>query len=283
MSSTADTAAAAPLPPAVEAYIADLLQTGARAHVPLVSVALFGSAAKGGFSNDVSDVDVLVVVADETSRETRHRLGGEIARLEMRHGLRAAADRAPTRVRTAVERAMGHGFSCFICTRRDLISGDVARVLDLRSIEALFVDRIVFASIVTSAVTVCGEDLLPLVRVPPIRLLDVFKALFGLLNQAALSTVAFLALADATKYAMGTLKHSLHSCYFCYHLRTGALDAEIEFFQGRMGTSRALVRLLALRREYRRSFAFVAGCVPAIVRLHLLTAWENRFPREVVR
>ena len=160
-----------------------------------------------------------------------------------------------------------------------MISGDVARVLDLRPLETPFVDRIIFASIVASAVTVWGEELLPRVPVPSVRRLDVFKALFAFSSQVLLSAVTFPALPDATKYAMGTLKHSLHSCYFCYHGRTSTLEEEVDFFRRRLGASQALVDLLALRGQYRRSFAFVIGCLPALVRLHLRTARDNRFPR----
>jgi hypothetical protein len=155
-------------------------------------------------------------------------------------------------------------------------------MLDLRPLETLFVDRIVFASIVASAVTVFGEDLLPRVAVPAVRRLDVFKALFAFSSQVLLSAVTFPVLLDATRYAMGTLKHSLHSCYFCYHRQTAALEVEVDFFCRRLGASQTLVDLLALRHEYRRSFAFVIGCLPALVRLHLRTARDNRFPRDAV-
>jgi len=245
----------------------------------LVSVALFGSAAKGGFADDVSDVDVIIVVSDDGCRAQRLRLGERVARLETDHELRAATTHPAGALRTRIERAVGHGVSCFVCTRSDLISGDVARVLDLRRWEAWLVDRIVFASIVASAVTVWGEDLVPRVQAPAVRRLDVFKALFGFSGQVMLSAVAFPALPDATKYAMGVLKHSLHSCFFCYHQRTTTLEDEVAFFSRRMGTSRALVELLSLRRQYRRSFAFVIRCLPALARLHLRTARDNRFAR----
>ena len=98
-----------------------------------------------------------------------------------------------------------------------------------------------------------------------------------------MSAAAFPVLADATKYAMGALKHSLHSCYFCYHLRTGSIDEEVAFFNARLGESRTLLELLKLRREYRRSFAFVLRCVPILFRLYWRTVWENRFPRAVAR
>jgi predicted nucleotidyltransferase len=279
MLSTGDAAAGARLPVRVQTYIEALVQTCARDRAALVSVVLFGSAAKGGFSGNVSDVDVIIVVSDAASRAERLRLGEEVARLESLHELRPATSDSPNRLRARVERAVGHGFSCFVCTRSDLISGDVARVLDLRPWEAPFVDRIIFASIVASAMTVWGEDLLPQVPVPPLRRLDVFKAFFGFSSQVLLSAVTFPVLPDATKYAMGALKHSLHSCFFCYHRRTTTLEDEVAFFNQRLGTSRTLVELLSLRRQYRPSFAFVMRCLPTLARLHLLTAQDNRFRR----
>jgi predicted nucleotidyltransferase len=269
-------------PARVQAYLDALVQACAQDGALLVSVALFGSAAKGGFSGDVSDVDLVIVLSDAASRTHRRQLANEVARLEALHGLRPATVHSPGGLRALMDRVMAHGFSCFVCTRGDVISGDVGRVLDLRPLETLFVDRIVFASIVASAVTVWGEDLLPRVTVPSIRRLDVFKALFGFVGQVLASAVTFPVLPDATKYAMGTLKHSLHSCFFCYHARTAALEEEVDFFQRRLGPSRTLLELLALRRTYRPSFAFVIRCLPTLVRLHVRTARDNRFPRQEV-
>jgi predicted nucleotidyltransferase len=277
--STSDAVSGAQLPARVRSYIESLVQTCAQDRAPLVSVVLFGSAAKGGFSGDVSDVDLIIVVPDDTSRAKRRRLGDDVARLETLHELRPATTHSTGRVRARVERAVGHGISCFVCTRSDLISGDVARVLDLRPWEAPFVDRIVFASIVASAMTVWGEDLLPRVPVPCVRRLDIFKALFGFSGHVLLSAVTFPVLPDATKYAMGALKHSLHSCFFCYHQRTTTLEDEVAFFNRRLGANRTLAELLSLRRQYRRSFAFVIRCLPTVARLHLRTARDNRFPR----
>jgi hypothetical protein len=277
-SSTSDAAPFAQLPARVRAYIEALVRSCALDPTPLVSVVLFGSAAKRGFSVDVSDVDLIIAVRDDASRAIRGRLGEAVARLEIVHGLRPAATPSSRGLRARIERAVGHGMSCFICTRSDLISGDVGRVLDLRPFETPFVDRIIFASIMASAMTVWGEELLPQIPVPPVRRLDVFKAFFGVSSQVFLSAVTFPFLPDATKYAMGALKHSLHSCYFCYHGRTTALQEEVDFFRRRLGRSQTLVDLLALRGEYRRSFAFVIGCLPALARLHLRTARDNRFP-----
>jgi predicted nucleotidyltransferase len=246
----------------------------------LVSLVVFGSAARGGFSDAVSDVDLIVVLADGAAAGERGRIQAQVAALEVAHGL--AEERAAAgRLETFVGRAGGNTLSCFACTRSDLLSGSAARVLGLRPHEAALVDRIVFASIIGSGRTVWGEDLLPRVPVPPIRRLDVFKALFGFLNLVALIAASYAVLPDATRHAMGALKRSLHSCYFCYHLRTAALDREVAFFIDRLGDSGTLRELLALRAEYRDSPGFVLRCAPAILRLHLAAARDNRFPRAV--
>src|ERR1035438_2676083 len=247
----------------------------------LVSVILFGSAASGGFSES-SDVDLIIVLPDEATLEDRRRLRGVVADLEITHGLRLPSNRRKNPLEMFAEHAGGDAHSCFFCTRGDLMSGDVARVFGLRAAEKLFVDRIVLASVIVSAKTVWGEELLPLIPLPPLRRLDVFKALFGLAGLILLSVVAFPVLHDATRYGMGALKHSLHSCYFCYHLKTAPLNEEVEFFNSRLGRSKTLLELLNQRRNYYRSFAFVLRCVPVVFRLHLRTAWDNPFPRSVV-
>lgn len=94
---------------------------------------------------------------------------------------------------------------------------------------------------------------------------------------------AFPVLSDATRYAMGALKHSLHSFYFCYHLKTAPLDDEVTFFNARLGRNRTLQDLLNQRKEHHRSFAFVLRCVPILFRLHLRTVRDNRFPRAVTK
>ena len=264
--------------PVVREYVRDVAD--ALSGSALVSLVVFGSATRGGFSDAVSDVDLIVVLADGAAAGERARIQARVAELEVAHGL--AQERARVgRLEAFVGRAGGNTLSCFVCTRSDLLSGKVARVLGLRPHEAALVDRIVFASIIGSGRTVRGEDLLPDVPVPPIRRLDVFKAMFGFLNLVALIAASYAILPDATRHAMGALKRSLHSCYFCYHLRTDALDREVAFFVERLGESGTLRQLLALRTVYRDSPGFVLRCAPAILRLHLAAARENRFPRPI--
>jgi hypothetical protein len=228
-------------------------------------------------------VDLILVLPNEVAMDDRRRLREAVSDLEITHGLRLPASRRKNLLEMFAEHAGGEAHSCFFCSRDDLMSGDAARVFGLRAIEKLFVDRIVLASVIVSAKTVWGEELLSLIPLPPLRRLDVFKALFGLAGLTLLSVVAFPVLYDATRYGMGALKHSLHSCYFCYHLKTVPLNEEVEFFNLRLGRSKTLLDLLNQRRKYHRSFRFVLRCVPVLFRLHLQTALDNRFPRAVAR
>ncbi|WP_420128419.1 nucleotidyltransferase domain-containing protein [Longimicrobium sp.] len=278
------TPASAPRFPArVQAYL-DAVVAGCRAgRHPLVSVAVFGSAARGGFSQQVSDVDLIVVLADGATDEARAEVHRLVARLEEAHGFRPRDGRRKSALEKFIDRAAGNALSCFVCTAGDLLSGSVARVLGLRPHEALLVDRIVFASIIASAVTAWGEDLLPRVPVPPIRRLDVYKALLGLHGQLVLINASYALLPGATRHAMAALKHSLHNCFFVYEMRAETLEHEVAFFRARLGGGDVLDELLSLRGHYRDDRGFVLRCIPTVLRLHRMTARENRFPRAVTR
>jgi predicted nucleotidyltransferase len=270
-------------PPQVQTYLEAIVRSCVESGRGLVSVVLFGSAAIGGFSASASDVDLVLVVPDGASGEDKRWLGDTVKRLEGIHGFNKSSDRPHGSFEAFVEKVTANAHSFFVCTRDDLLSGRVERMLDLRLSEALFVDRVVIPSIVTSAVTVWGEDLLSQIPMSPIRRFDVFKAFHGLFCQALLSVAVFAVLPDATRYAMGVLKRSLHNCYFCYHGRRAPLEEEVGFFLRRLGPNRALEQLLSLRSDYQSSFAFVIRCPPTLVRLHLRTAFDNRFPREVIK
>lgn len=268
------------LPPRVHAYVGAIVQEWRESGGALVSIILFGSTVTGGFSGTVSDVDLILVLPEGAGPEDKNRLRDAVTNLEILHKWREPSGR-PGVLEALFVRITANDRSCFVCTRGDLLSGRVSRILGLHPAQALFVDRIVIPSILYSAVTVWGEELLVDIPVLPIRRIDIFIAFFGIFSQVVTTAVLFPVLASATKYALAALKHSVHSCYFCYHAKTAALKDEVDFFQRRLGPSRALKQLLALRQVYAPSFLFVVRCIPAVMRLHLRTAAENRFPRTV--
>lgn len=242
---------------------------------------LFGSAATGSYTPEISDVDLLIVVADNTSVNDRPHLRDVISRLETSCGVakrslyeRGAWDGLADRITANVR-------SFFICTRSDLLSGEPGRILGIPASQARFVDRVAIPSIVGSGVTVWGEDLLNQVPLLPIRRLDVGNALFSFFNQVLFTAVIYPLTPGATKYAMDALKRSIHNCYYCYHLRPARLAEEVAFFQQRIGPRVAFEELMKLRTAYKARFGFILRCFPTLVRLHAATAWDNHFPRKI--
>ena len=111
---------------------------------------MFGSAAIGGWAETVSDVDLILVVPDGATKEDRDHLCGEVERLEMLHRLRNDSAHKQRALERFVDKVTANVRSFFICTRGDLLSGSIGRILGLRPSQALFVDRVVLANIVVS-------------------------------------------------------------------------------------------------------------------------------------
>jgi predicted nucleotidyltransferase len=270
--------ARAPLTPVVDQYVSSVVSACSSPDRGVVSVVLFGSAATGSYTPGISDVDLLIVVADSATGKDKLSLRDTISQLEASSGAakhypyeRGALDGIADRITANVR-------SFFVCTRGDLLSGDPARILDISAVQARFVDRVAVPSIVGSSVTIWGEDLLTQIRLLPIRRLDVAKAFFSLFNQLLFAAFAYPFTAGATKYAMEVLKRSTHNCYYCYHGRPAQLAEEVAFFQQRIGPHVALEQLMRLRTAYQPRFGFILRCFPTLVRLHGVTAWDNRFP-----
>jgi hypothetical protein len=270
-------------PASVAAYLAEVAAECDRSDGFVASCILFGSAVTGGFRSAGSDLDLIFVLADTAPTDYAVSLRRRIETLEAAHGLADASATGEGALQSFARRVTANVRSFFICSRSDFLSGDPARLLGISQAQALFVDRVVVPSIIGSARTVWGEELLDLVPLQPIRRVDVFKAWFSQWNQLLLCVALYPAVPAATKYAAAALKRSIHNCYFCCHLRTALLDDEVAYFRGH-GISPALLdEFMALRRRPRSSFGFILRSLPALVRLHLWTARTRTFPRQPVR
>jgi hypothetical protein len=133
---------------------------------------LFSSAATGGYARTGSDIDLLVVLRDDTDAATRERVGHRIGELESQRGLAKTRSQQSGPIAGALttffDRLTANVRSFFVCTRADLLSGEARLILAIPSIQARFVDRATIPSIVRSGVTIAGEDLRS--RVPRARI-----------------------------------------------------------------------------------------------------------------
>ncbi len=268
------------LPVKARDYIDDVIRFVETRKPEIISVLTFGSVTKDGFSQLISDVDLIVALADEVPRKTKQMISRELSALEVKHKLRKRPASKRDTVYMAFDEAAGQFLSHFVCYRRDLISGNTAAVFEVNPLaESLLISsNIAFANIVTSANVVWGEDFLHRIHIPALSKVDLAKncASFLLLNAFAL--LGYPILPSATKYSMSVLKWMLHGCYFCYTLKAATVEEEIDFFQTKLGTGKVFSELLSLRREYQPSFGFVIGCFSMLVQLYVVTVKENKFP-----
>ncbi|MGD0482054.1 MAG: nucleotidyltransferase domain-containing protein [Terracidiphilus sp.] len=261
----------------VASYLNALVATCATTCCEPASVIVFGSAARGGLPSKSSDVDTLIIVPDGTSENMQRALGQNIALLEAERGLRAPTSNRPTICEDLAENLTWNSRSAFICSESDLLSGDCARILKLHPLQALLVDRVVLATILDSAVTFWGKDLLARVNTPPIRRLDVLKASMSFFGMLLMSAILYPALPNSTQYAMGVLKRSLHSCFYVCHGRSASLEEEVCYFREHLRKTPALDDLTARRSRYSPSFRFVIAAFPQIMRLQVHALREGKF------
>ena len=267
-------------PPTVDQYVSAVLSVCGAPDTGIVSAVLFGSAARGGYCSELSDVDLLIVVSDGMTAEDRRRVQETISELEARSGVAKRYPYRRGRLDAIADRITANVRSFFVCTRSGLLSGEPARILGITTLQALFVDRVAIPSILGSGVTIWGEHLLPHVPFLPIRRIDVAKAFFSFFNMVFFTALVYPLVPGATRYSMEALKRSIHNCYYCYNCRPARLSEEAAFFQRRIGPNAALAQLMRLRAAYQPSLGFVLRCFPTLVRLHLATALDNHFPRD---
>ena len=272
-------------PPAVIAYLSEVADACSGSFDSLLSVVAFGSAITGSYETNTSDVDLLIVLADTADEIERERVRNGVASLEDRHALVKYRPSGQSRVAKALkrfaDRTSDNDRSFFVCSRADLLSGEPRRILNLPWPQAVLVDGVVVPSMLASAITIWGEDILDDVRCQAIGRVDVAKSLFALSTASLFAASVYVIFPDVTKYAMDTLKRTIHNCFYCHNGRLVQLNLEVSYFEGRYGSRAAFAELLSLRKTYRPSFRFVVRCVSTVLELHLRTALDLRFPREV--
>ena len=270
------------LPVKVRVYVDEVLKIANERSLEIVSISLFGSVAKGGFSQSVSDVDLIVALADKVPPKAKELISSDLTELELKHRLRERPKSKTEFVYSQIDRMAGQFKSHFVCYERDLLSGNSSAVFGWHPFaEPIFSTRIGFANIVTSAKTIWGKDLLKQAHVQPIRKWHLTNNCLSFLSLNALAFLAFPILPNATKYSMSVLKWMIHNCHFCYTLKAATIEEGVEFFRNKLEHDRALLELLSLRQEYRPSLKFVKDCFRMLVHLYAVTARENRFPIKI--
>lgn len=264
-------------------YIGEAISLFLKNKIDLLSLIIFGSAIRGEYQQDLSDVDMIFVINDDTSRKIKSKISKELNELEYKHIFRKKKASIVDAVYKRAEDMTGMYISHFVCYRKDFLAAEFSKIFNLN----LFLCKIfaptdvVWANVIKSAKTLWGENLLDRSSLSEITRHQIRKSRWMnlVLCIGALLTYPFHS--DATKYAMEAVKWSLQTCYFSYTLKPASTEEAVAFFNQNSNRKPIFENLLDLRRNYQKSLSFVIKSFRAVAYLHNKTLKENELPKKI--
>jgi len=267
--------------PKVREHVQQVIQTSVTiCGVHLRSVVLFGSAARGQFSEGVSDVDLILVVSDDTPNQVVRKLDTELERFE--------ATKGPMKHRSHFLKVFAYKTalfrSHFVVKDGALRSLDTRRLFNQAGGFSLPLGRLLFSlapadlvlrNVLRGAVVVHGENVISSLRLPDptySSIVQSFLVSFALSLFGALTSVLF---ADGTMFSLESLKWFLLDLQSHHNNRpSGVLDA-VRFAEA-LHPSPILSQFTNLRQHYARSVSFSVLCPVYLILLFLRNSLKVR-------
>ncbi|TET91700.1 MAG: nucleotidyltransferase domain-containing protein [Methanomassiliicoccales archaeon] len=237
----------------------------------VISVILFGSAVKGGFSKEVSDFDMIIVVDDDVSSRQVSVLDSKVQSLVEKHGIASSTAKGFKGIPQFIMAQTGMFTSQFICRRRDFISGTFTRIFSANPLLAKLLSPSgqVLGGVLKGSKTVHGEDLASEVKVAKPTNLDVMKSLIMNELLVGLSLFYYPLTENATKLAMEATKWSAHMAGYMTTGESKSLAEAVEVLASKGISLDHLKRLEKLRRNYGPDLSFIFSAPKAIAGIHL--------------
>jgi len=271
------------LTPKARNYIVESIGLFLKNKINLLSVIIFGSAIRGEYHQDLSDVDMIFVINDDTTKKAKNKIGKELNELEYKLIFRKRNASIVDAAYKLAEDMTGMYLSHFVCYRKDFLDEKFSKVFNLN----LFLCKIfaptdvVWASIIKSAKTLWGENLLDKASLSEVTRHQIRKSRWMNLVLCIGALLTYPLHSDATKYAMEAVKWSLQTCYLCYTLKPASTEEAVSFFNQNNYRNPIFKELLELRRNYQKSLSFVRKSFRAVAYLHKKTLKENELPKKI--
>lgn len=237
----------------------------------VISVILFGSAVKGGFSKEVSDFDMIIVVDDDVSSRQVSVLDSKVQSLAEKHGIAGSTAKEFKGIPQFIMAQTGMFTSQFICRRRDFVYGKFTRIFSANPILAKLLSPSgqVLGSVLKGSRTVYGEDLVSGMEMPKPTNLDVVKSLVMNELLVGLSLFYYPLTKNATKLAMEATKWSAHMAGYMTTGESKSLAEAVEALASKGISLDHLKHLEELRRNYGPDLSFILSAPKAIASMHI--------------
>ena len=267
--------------PKVRDYVRRIIQrsvTICGAH--LRSVVLFGSAARGQFSKDISDIDVILVVSDDTPNQVVRKLDTELERFEENQG--------PMKHRSHFLKLFSYKTalfrSHFVVREGPLRSLNTHRLFIQARSFGLPLGRLLFflapaglvlRNVLRDAVVVHGENVISSLRLPDptySSIVHSFLVSFALSLFGTLTSVLFT---DGTMFSLESLKWFLLDLQSFHNNRPSDVLEAVRSAE-LLHPSPILSQFTNLRRQYARSVSFSFLCPVYLILLFLCSSMKVR-------
>ncbi len=235
----------------------------------LISIIIFGSLVKG-YTTDVSDADILIVVSDDCTKKQIQYLHRLIAAYEVKHRYLIPPTGLVSRILYSVDKSTGMFISHFITKRADFLNGNFAKTFQVNRLLAkvLAPNQIVYGSVLCRAKVLYGEDILKDTKPPNVPLMQLFKSILMNMVLSIAALFIYPLTKRATLYEMETAKWSFLGAHYYINHDSPPLPILLKFFQDRDISTAYINRWVALRKNYQQDPKFGLVTPLNILKIH---------------
>lgn len=267
------------LPSFVQSFVTETLNSAISicGH-DLIAVYLFGGVAKGYFSKDVSDVDLLFIVSDDCPDETLNILENRLENLEYKYGILQtdSTDLLYYAFQTALFK------SHYILHLGSLKNIDSSAMFfegmgfsflkrNLRLFKSISTSEIMIRNILKESKMLFGRDVVKQMTIPSTKNTDVVNIFMASWILSIFGLISGIFSRSGTKFSLETMKYYIHNIYSVLNNKTTTVNQSINALSKHfLPKSFVVDRFVKLRKSYCYDFLFCA-----VMPLYLLiTHWR---------
>lgn len=242
----------------------------------LVSMVLFGGVVEEYFADGVSDVDLIVVLADTCSKEDIKKARTTMKNIEIKYNFSRESGGIINRLLQLFNEHTGMFTSHFVCKKSSFENANFNKMF-LQTIPFFIIadlivpKRIVLTNVFGSARVIYGDDLLQQIKISKCGIIDLIKdcSMNFVLSWVAIGVYPFSN--AATKYSMQAMKWSFLACKTYLHEQSTNLDKACRYFMQNEIIGEYSKEMFQLRGNYKSDIHFVITTPLRIIYIHLIT------------
>lgn len=275
------------LPSFVQSFISESLGSAMKiCGQHLIAVYIFGGAAKGYFSKDVSDVDLLFIVSDDCSDEDVSMLENRLVRLEAKYGI----------LQTDKVDLLYYAFqvslfkSHYILRLKNLQEMDSSSMFsagngfkllkyNIKLFDSIVTSRLMMRNILKESRILCGQDVLKQMTTQPTTSTAVVSIFLVSWILSMFGFISSMFSRSGTRFSLEALKWYLHNIYSTLNDETTTIKQSINYALSKHLLPRSFfIKFLEIRNTYSPNLAF---CAVTPLCLMIAHARVNRHLRHV--